>query len=367
MYRLYKHDWMHGGKARTLPCEIVVLLSRQCFLNCATCGTKAMYGSDERFTDFLDVRDMRRMADELASWRSPVYVKMTGGEATMHPQFFEILDYFAYKKVPVRLSTNGVLFKAQEKAYALVDSGLEVVTISVDGASEGHNQIRKVKNLYQNIMAGIAHIQERRRQKKAKKPMIQIATIISRYNYETIDRFVRDLEKIGVDWLHMGFCQYMRDEHGVQSEKVCKALGGVGDDKWKFWRDNPLTSMEGIDCQVLSEKLGKIFSEQHSFPVTMFNIGGYSAEHIRRWHFTDELIHQGLCANPYVSMVVLSPGLACFCIDFPQFYYGDLRKNSLKEIWFSEQAQTFRRRFLGYYKEHNQNMPQCIRCGWRFW
>jgi MoaA/NifB/PqqE/SkfB family radical SAM enzyme len=366
LYRFYKNHWLHRGKVLTLPCEIVALISRKCFLNCVTCGTKAMYGSDERFTDFFELDYLKKMADELATWRSPKYVKMTGGEPTMHPDFVEIMQYYSYKKVPIRLSTNGVSFKVKENANALVDAGVDVVTISIDGMPGDHDRIRQGQNLFKTLTEGIANIKERRAQIKSKKPLIQVATIISKNNHAHLAEFVRELGKIGVDWLHLGFIQYMREDWGKASEAVCHALGGVGDDKWKFWKDNPLANV-GMDMQVLEMNLTEIFSERQGFPISMLKIGGQNKEALERWHYSDDQIWHSLCANPYVSMVVLSPGHACFCIDFPQFYYGDVREASMKDIWFSRKAADYRKRFYDHYREHKKNLPHCNRCCWRFW
>lgn len=366
MYRFHQTRLLGNGKAHFLPCEIVALISRKCFLNCITCGTKALYGSDDRFEDFMATEVVRRMADELSKWPTPIYIKMTGGEPTMHPEFYSIIDYFAYKKVPVRLSTNGVVFKNRENAEALVRSGIDTITISMDGLPQDHNRIRRGHNLFHTLELAISNIQEARKKRGTHLPMIQVACVISMNNYEGLPDFVSELARIGVDWLHFSFIQYMLDEWGLETEKVTAELGGLGDRKWVFWRDNPIPNLN-MDMDKLADVLAEIFKTTHPFPVTMINIGGRSTNQLNKWHCTDDPIHTSLCANPYVSMVVLSPGFCSFCIDFPQFYYGDIRAQSLREAWFSENAQMFRRKFRDYYCQKGANLPHCLRCGWRFW
>jgi MoaA/NifB/PqqE/SkfB family radical SAM enzyme len=366
LYKMYNYNRLHNGRALTLPCELVFILSRKCFLDCATCGTRALYGSDDMFADFIELDHMKKVADELATWHSPKYVKLTGGEASMHPEFIEILNYYGHKKIPVRLSSNGLRFVSKERANALVDAGVDVITISIDGFSEDHNTIRKSKNLYNSLTRAISNINERKRQLKTNKPMIQIASIISKTNYKRLPEFVRELEKVGIDWLHFGFIEYTNNEIGMKSQQVCKDLGGLGDDKWKFWRDNPLPNLE-VEPDVIEENFKTIFSEPHSFPISMLNIGGTTSEHFKKYHFSDDWIHTELCSTPYFSMDIVAPGLATFCIDFPQFYYGDIRENSIRDIWFSSKAQSFRKKFLNYYRENGENMPHCLRCVWRFW
>lgn len=366
LFGLYKLHSLHNGEVRSLPKEIVVLVTRKCFLNCAICGTKHLYDNDERFADFFPTGDLKKLADEVSAWPHKPYIKMTGGEASLHPDFFEILDYFSSKKLSVRLSSNGVNFAKPDKALALVKSGVDVITISLDGTQESHNTLRRGVGLYDKVLLAVSNIQEAKKHLQRNKPMIQIATIVSADNYLSLPMLAEELEKMKIDWWHIGFIQHIRQEWGEKSQEVCRSFGGVGDDKWKFWMANPLSKIT-MDMEELASSLRETLSCRPSFPISMLNLGGISKKNLQDFHYTDSPIHNSLCANPYVSMVVLAPGLATFCIDFPQFFYGDIRKKSLKEIWFSRKANEFRKNFLTYFKSNQKNMPHCTRCLWRFW
>jgi MoaA/NifB/PqqE/SkfB family radical SAM enzyme len=371
LYKFYSSRLFNRGKVYTRPTELVVLISRKCFLNCVMCGTKAMYGSDERFSDYFELKYIKKIADEIAEWKSPIYVKLTGGEAMMHPQFEEIIDYFKYRKIPIRLSTNGVLLRKMEKAKTLVDAKTEVITISVDGTEQDHNRIRQKgaqgSRLYSFILEGVDNLSLLKKEKKSQYPMVQFTCTVNEMNYRNLYDFVDGLKNIDIQWLHLAYLQFISEENGKKSEQVIKEIGGYGDEKWKFFHYAPLSVMN-MDLDMLAGQMKKIYSSSFPFPISASDVGGFDRDSLHRFFHTDDQIHNSLCANTYISAVILSPGLMTYCIDFPQFDYGDIRERTIEENWFSDKAQSLRKKFRDYYYSHGDtNMPHCLRCGWRFW
>lgn len=87
-------------------CLTVVEVTDRCNLTCPTCyaGSSPSYGRHRT----LD--EVKKMLDTIVeNEREPDVVQISGGEPTIHPQFFEILDYA--KSLPIRhlmLNTNGI-------------------------------------------------------------------------------------------------------------------------------------------------------------------------------------------------------------------------------------------------------------------
>lgn len=96
-------------------CLTVVEITDQCNLACPTCyaGSSPSYGRHRT----LD--EAKKMLDAVvANEREPDVVQISGGEPTLHPQLFEILDYA--KSLPIKhlmLNTNGIVI-AKDKAFA---------------------------------------------------------------------------------------------------------------------------------------------------------------------------------------------------------------------------------------------------------
>ncbi|MEO0874460.1 MAG: radical SAM protein, partial [Bacteroidota bacterium] len=99
-------------------CLTVVEITDRCNLSCPTCyaGSSPTYGRHRTF------EEVKQMLDTVvANEKEPDVVQISGGEPTLHPQLFEILDYA--KSLPIRhlmLNTNGILIaKDRDFAYRL--------------------------------------------------------------------------------------------------------------------------------------------------------------------------------------------------------------------------------------------------------
>ena len=87
-------------------CLTVVEVTDRCNLTCPTCYANSSPTHGRHRT--LD--EVKKMLDAVvANEREPDVVQLSGGEPTLHPQFFEILDYA--KSLPIKhimLNTNGI-------------------------------------------------------------------------------------------------------------------------------------------------------------------------------------------------------------------------------------------------------------------
>ena len=103
-------------------CLTVVEVTDRCNLTCPTCYA----GSSPTFGRHRTLDEVKRMLDVVVeNEKEPDVVQISGGEPTLHPQFFEILDYA--KSLPIRhlmVNTNGIRiakeegFAARLKSYA---------------------------------------------------------------------------------------------------------------------------------------------------------------------------------------------------------------------------------------------------------
>ena len=94
-------------------CLSILEITDRCNLSCPTCFTSSTPTSGKH----RSMEEIEFMLDTIvANEGEPDIVQVSGGEPTVHPQFFEILD--AAKKRPIRhlmVNTNGVLIASDEK------------------------------------------------------------------------------------------------------------------------------------------------------------------------------------------------------------------------------------------------------------
>lgn len=85
-------------------------------------------------------------------------LKWTGGEPTIHPDFPALLVIQKRHGLQGRLETNGMRITA-ELAAQLADSGVDQVSVSLDGARpETHDSIRGVRGAWDRAVAGFGHL-----------------------------------------------------------------------------------------------------------------------------------------------------------------------------------------------------------------
>jgi 7,8-dihydro-6-hydroxymethylpterin dimethyltransferase len=87
-------------------CLTVVEITDRCNLTCPTCYA----GSSPTYGRHRTLEEVKKMLDAVViNEREPDVVQISGGEPTLHPQLFEILDYA--KSLPIKhlmLNTNGI-------------------------------------------------------------------------------------------------------------------------------------------------------------------------------------------------------------------------------------------------------------------
>ncbi|WP_456484755.1 radical SAM/SPASM domain-containing protein [Desulfurobacterium sp.] len=110
-------------------------------------------------------------------------VTITGGEATLHPEFWEIFEYAKKLGFYVSLPTNGT-YLTDELVKKFKDYGADDIIIAIDGNRENHDFLRGKGN-FDLAVKGAELV------KKHGIPL-RITTCMSKYNYKDLP-FVTEL------------------------------------------------------------------------------------------------------------------------------------------------------------------------------
>src|SRR5258706_16386616 len=104
-------------------------LTYACNLSCVHC----LSSSGRRDPRELSTAECKAVIDELERMQV-FYVNIGGGEPTVRPDFWDLVDYATAHHVGVKFSTNGVKID-QNRAEQLAESDYVDVQISLDGAT----------------------------------------------------------------------------------------------------------------------------------------------------------------------------------------------------------------------------------------
>lgn len=146
------------------PERLIVEISNECNFECQMCFLMQKNGSRQK--SFMDLNEFVKMADLLPHLESLVFSGF--GEPLLNPEIYEMVR-FAKSRMQVNsnisIQTNGYLL-TEEKAIALIESGLSNFCISVDrlaGGFEFHSLnnaeksfqiLSKLKEQFKNLTYG---------------------------------------------------------------------------------------------------------------------------------------------------------------------------------------------------------------------
>ena len=118
----------------------------RCNFRCIMCQLST-WENGKREED-LDINDYKKFID---SQFGLTEIKLQGiGEPLLHADFFEMVKYAVKKKIWVRTTINGSLLLENDNYIKLIDSGINDIQISFDGATKDiFEKIRKQSNFEQ--------------------------------------------------------------------------------------------------------------------------------------------------------------------------------------------------------------------------
>ena len=262
-------------------------------------------------------------------------VEIIGGEPFVRKDALEIIQYAASKLPSVSVVTNGTLID-DNVALALSRIPNLEITFSIDGPKDVHDQIRGKGN-YDRTTNVIRKILSYRTTNHF--PMISTNTTITPYGIDEIPAIVNQLEELGVDVIKMQHLWFTDERTASLHVKEIQRRLNVHDEGCY----SHLMKIPSIDdLEKLSQVLSEIERKRHKVPV-LIKPRLTQSEVIK---YYTELSFRKLnnCPVAWQTIRVESDGNVIFCPDewIGKYKIGNVRRNSIVEIWNSELAQKFR-------------------------
>jgi mycofactocin radical SAM maturase len=187
----------------TAPICLTWELTYACNLACVHC----LSSSGRRDPAELTTAECRRLIDTLARMQV-FYVNIGGGEPTLRPDFWELVDYATAHRVGVKFSTNGVRVDAAA-ARRLAASDYVDVQVSLDGATAEVNDPVRGRGSFQTALAAMGHLRD------AGVAGFKLSVVVTRHNVGQLDQL-----------------KGLADRHGAQLRLTRLRPAGRGADTW---------------------------------------------------------------------------------------------------------------------------------------
>jgi len=256
------------------------------------------------------------------------------------------------------IATNGT--GIAEKAERLVSAPMFLIQVSVDGADEKtHNASRpgasSSVNNFATINKAIDRVAELRREKKQRLPLLAGLTTINNLNYDRlvdIYEHFKDRVDVCVFYLAWWIDQESADKHTKDFEerfgfKPEKHYGWVGD-----WRP-PDYGVLADQLEQLSERAARLSGPAVIIMPPLTDPGdleSYYTDHDRSFGFDR-------CVSIYSAVEINSNGDMSPCRDYHDYVVGNVKENTITEIWNSQPYKKFRKSLA-----EKGLMPVCTRC-----
>ena len=160
-------------------------LTYACNLACVHC----LSSSGKRDPRELSTAQCKAIIDELQRMQV-FYVNIGGGEPTVRPDFWELVDYATEHHVGVKFSTNGVRITA-EVAARLAASDYVDVQISLDGATAQVNDAVRGEGSFAMAIRALENLAE------AGFTDSKISVVVTRHNVSQLDDFKALADRYG--------------------------------------------------------------------------------------------------------------------------------------------------------------------------
>src|SRR5436309_3157489 len=160
-------------------------LTYACNLACRHC----LSSSGRRDPAELSTAEAKAVIDELERMQV-FYVNIGGGEPTIRPDFWEIVDYATAHHVGVKFSTNGVRI-TRETADRLAQNDYVDVQISLDGATPEVNDAVRGAGSYATVVRAMEHLAE------AGFENFKLSVVCTRHNLGQLDAFKAIADRYG--------------------------------------------------------------------------------------------------------------------------------------------------------------------------
>ncbi|HEX9031886.1 MAG TPA: mycofactocin radical SAM maturase [Streptosporangiaceae bacterium] len=152
-------------------------LTYACNLACVHC----LSSSGRRDPGELTTAECKALIDEFERMQV-FYVNIGGGEPTVRPDFWELVDYAVAHRVGVKFSTNGIKI-TPEVARRLAGSDYVDVQISLDGATQEVNDAVRGRGSYRTALRAMDNLAA------AGFAGFKISVVVTRQNVGQLDEF----------------------------------------------------------------------------------------------------------------------------------------------------------------------------------
>lgn len=286
------------------PSAVMVEPTNICNLKCPLCPSGN--GTLKRKKGYMSLSLFKQVVDQIAknTW---MILFWNQGEPFLNPDILDMISYSAQNKIFSLLSTNG---NKMPNAKEIVDSGLDSLIVSLDGATQQTYNKYRVNGVLDKVLHNVRDLVQAKKERNSKTPYIKWQFIVMKHNEHEIEKIRKLADEVGVDELQLKTVQIYSKE-----------------DIFNFLPQNP--------------KYRRYKTNGSDFELK------YKIRNRCRRLWTQPVVNW----NGEVSV-------CCFDKDI-KYKIGNIMETDFKKLWKNEKFMNFRKNIL----KNRKKIPMCLNCG----
>ncbi len=319
-------------RPKQLPVHIQLEHTTFCNFQCSFCNRRKLF-SKSKHMDFSSAR-------EIIQGIAPKRLSLFGfGEPFMNPELPGMIEMAKCQGCMVDITTNGTLLTL-ERCEQIVKSGVDILRISLDGATEKTFHCIRGTDTFSHVLQGIRTLVRIRENLNAQRPFIRLVAVIVKDNYHEITQMLELADRLGVDAINF---------HPLE-------LIGIEERRDTLLGD---TLYENIE-----EELLKACKREHQLRISS-NLQTLSHNFQTYWKRTQLQKHSDdrrICVLPWYFAYISIEGEVYPCCSFLRHdrkkSMGNILKSSMYDIWNNEEYKSLRRTL----RKKAFPLPICQQC-----
>lgn len=206
--RLRRDLALKRSKVSGKPCFLMVEPSSYCDMFCPMCPVAL--NKTQRSGAILPLEIFEKLLSEIGD-ELILITFWNFGEPLLNKNIFKMIKLAGRKRIFCALSTN-LLSLTPERASAMIDSGLDYLIVSFDGATRATYEKFRGKGNYDRVVGNLGHLIRKKNELRAVRPFINLQFIVMRDNEHEIGAIKEFSRRIGVDKLSLKKFTYVSEE-----------------------------------------------------------------------------------------------------------------------------------------------------------
>jgi radical SAM protein with 4Fe4S-binding SPASM domain len=178
-----------------MPISYSIEPTNHCNLKCPECPSGV--GSLTRPLGLLNPDDFKKLIDDIS--HTGFYVQLFfQGEPFINKNLYDMINYAQQKNMYVSISTNGH-FINEENVENLLKNAPDKMIYSIDGLDEESYQNYRVGGTFEQADAGLRTLLNKKKEINQKHPYVELQFIVMKQNEHQLDEVLKYGKMLGVD------------------------------------------------------------------------------------------------------------------------------------------------------------------------